>query len=543
MLMAPALLFLLAFVVRIMAIGWVGFPPTEGSLYYLDVARNLVQGHGLTTDVLWSYATPPLSLPRPAFDLWLPLASVIAAVPMAIAGTAHQVGQLGGALLGACLAPLTWAVAHEATRVDGLDSRRSTSASVTAGLLAAILGPWLLATVAPDSTIPFAVLGTVDALLVAHLLGTRSPDGGGRRWRAGLVLGLSLGLTYLARQEVIWIGVTVLILAVPTIRGLATGSRLRGAVTLLGPVVVGGLMLVLPWMIRQQVTFGGGATAQALDNMFLLRNEQIFSIHDSPTLSAWLAQGLGGILWAPVRAAASQLIDTLVLSAFPIGIAGMLSIIGLRRRPSLHGPTALLVLLISGGLTFIGTALLFPVATLWGTFGHASGPLLVGLIVAAVLGVDALMTRLSLARHWERINVIVGPAALLALAVPMAFVELASVANSAGSFERRLAAVRIALDAAGDDPTLPLMSDHPMSLAWVLDRPVLVLPDDPPGTLAEVARQTGVRTLVLFDERSDYPDALLTGGRETCLADDPAQIGLADDPAWLFHIDPSCVTP
>jgi len=122
-------------------------------------------------------------------------------------------------------------------------------------------------------------------------------------------------------------------------------------------------------------------------------------------------------------------------------------------------------------------------------------------------------------------------------------VELASVANSAGSFERRLAAVRIALDAAGDDPTLPLMSDHPMSLAWVLDRPVLVLPDDPPGTLAEVARQTGVRTLVLFDERSDYPDALLTGGRETCLADDPAQIGLADDPAWLFHIDPSCVTP
>ena len=130
MLMAPALLFLLAFVVRIMAIGWVGFPPTEGSLYYLDVARNLVQGHGLTTDVLWSYATPPLSLPRPAFDLWLPLASVIAAVPMAIAGTAHQVGQLGGALLGACLAPLTWAVAREATRVDGLDSRRSTSVSV-----------------------------------------------------------------------------------------------------------------------------------------------------------------------------------------------------------------------------------------------------------------------------------------------------------------------------------------------------------------------------------------------------------------------------
>ena len=70
--------------VRLVTIAWVPFPPTEGSLYYLDVARNLVQGHGLTTDVLWSYASPPLTLPRPAFDLWLPLASLVAAVPMLV---------------------------------------------------------------------------------------------------------------------------------------------------------------------------------------------------------------------------------------------------------------------------------------------------------------------------------------------------------------------------------------------------------------------------------------------------------------------------
>ena len=183
--------------VRLLAIAWVPFPPTEGSLYYLDVARNLVQGHGLTTDALWSYANPPFSLPRPAFDLWLPLASLVAAVPMLIGGTAHQVGQLGGALLGACLAPLAWAVAREAAGVDGLDRRRSGAVALTAGLLAAVLGPFLVATVAPDSTVPFAVLGTLDALLIARLLRQPSGDGirGGRRyWLPGLVLGLSLGL-------------------------------------------------------------------------------------------------------------------------------------------------------------------------------------------------------------------------------------------------------------------------------------------------------------------------------------------------------------
>ena len=61
-----------------------------------------------------------------------------------------------------------------------------------------------------------------------------------------------------------------------------------------------------------------------------------------------------------------------------------------------------MVLLLSGAITFVATALLFPVATLWGTFLHARGPLLVGLIVAAVLGVDAVMTRISLARGWDR---------------------------------------------------------------------------------------------------------------------------------------------
>ena len=110
----PVSLFLVALLVRLVAIAWVPFPPTEGSLYYLDVARNLVQGHGLSTDALWNYANPPFTLPRPAFDLWLPLASLVAAVPMLIGGTAHQVGQRGGVVLGACVAPLTWAVAREA---------------------------------------------------------------------------------------------------------------------------------------------------------------------------------------------------------------------------------------------------------------------------------------------------------------------------------------------------------------------------------------------------------------------------------------------
>lgn len=540
----PATLFLVALGVRLLTIAWIEFPPTEPSLYYLDVARNLVQGHGLTTDVLWSYASPPLELPRPAFDLWLPLASIVAAVPMLFLGTSATAGQLGGVILGALLAPLAWAVASEAVRLDVLDTRRGRSVAITAGLLAAVLGPWLVATAAPDSTLPFTVLAVLAALLMSRMLLADATAGvARRRWRSGLMLGVVLGLTYLARQEVVWLGVTFLLLCLPAVHRVAPGARLRSAACLVGPVALGGLLVIGPWLVRQQQTFGGSTLAQTLQNMFLLRNEQIFSIHDQPTLTGWLAQGVGGILGAPLRAMGSQLADTVLVAAFPVGVVGILSVVLLRRRSSLRRPSALVVLIASGVLTFLATALMFPVATLWGTFQHASGPLLLACVVASALGVDAGMARVSAWRGWPKVNVVVGPVALLALAVPVTLVQLSSVASSAATMERRLVAAGVALRQTGDDRGLPLMSDHPMSLAWVLDRRVMVLPDDPPGTLGELARETGVRTLIQFDERGRYPDALLAADGDACLAAPPTQVGLADDPAWLFRLDPGCALP
>jgi hypothetical protein len=71
----------------------------------------------------------------------------------------------------------------------------------------------------------------------------------------------------------------------------------------------------------------------------------------------------------------------------------------------------------------------------------------------------------------------------------------------------------------------------------------MVLPDDPPTTLAELARETGVRTLVVFDERAPYPEVLLDPSSSRCLAAAPERIGDTDEPAWLFRIEPDCVTP
>ena len=62
------------------------FPTPEDMAYYVGVARNLVEGRGLVADAIWSFGTPPLAFPRPAFEVWLPLPSFLAAIPMALFG-------------------------------------------------------------------------------------------------------------------------------------------------------------------------------------------------------------------------------------------------------------------------------------------------------------------------------------------------------------------------------------------------------------------------------------------------------------------------
>jgi len=41
------------------------------------------------TDALWSYQTPPLEVPRAAFEVWMPLPTFLAAIPVWLAGAAN----------------------------------------------------------------------------------------------------------------------------------------------------------------------------------------------------------------------------------------------------------------------------------------------------------------------------------------------------------------------------------------------------------------------------------------------------------------------
>jgi 4-amino-4-deoxy-L-arabinose transferase-like glycosyltransferase len=529
-------LYALAFLVRIWAIGLISFPLTESSAYYAAVARNLATGRGLLIDAIWSYSTPPLTLPRPAFELWQPLASFVAAAPMALFGSTFDVAQFAGLLLGSLLAPMAWLVARDTARRLKLPERRAWFVSVGAGVLAAVTGPFLLSTAVPDSALTFTVLAVGGCLLM--------PAAANGERRALIGLGILLGLTYLTRFEAIWLGLTFAGLVLVSRRAL--GLALRPAFLRIAAVAAIAAVVAVPWWLRNLSVFGSPFPGQVADNVFLTRNEQIYAYLDRPSLDGFLGQGIPQMLVNVGFAFWHNFVDVLLVPAAPVVAVGLIAIgAAIWQRRQLPGAVrvgTLAVLLVSGALTYVATGVLFPVATLWGTFEHASGPLLVGLIVAAVLGGDAFVAWLVQRRDWERQNGWMAPAALIALTVPLALFQMSSAAREArvdqGTMAQLAGEVPAALNAAGVDEQAPIMTDRPIWLSDALGRSTLALSDEPVETVLEVARRFGAGAVVVVEGRGDYPAALVNG-QSSCFQ--PLTSTNSEGTATVFVINQECV--
>ena len=485
----PAALFGLALVVRVMAMLAIRFPLTEGSAYYVAVARNIAEGRGPVIDAIWSYATPPFTLPgKPAFELWQPMASFIAALPMPFLGTSYSSAQLAFAVVGALLAPLAWLVARDAAKRLDLPEHRRPYVAMGAGAVAALAGPFVVTAAVPDSTLPFTVLA-VGACLCMPAAARGNP-------RALLALGVLLGLAYLTRMEAVYLGLAFVAIA------WSAGERGRRLFGRIGAVALIGALVVLPWWARNVAAFGTPMPGQLADNAFLTSNEQIFGWTDQPTLAGFLAQGPVKIVANIAAAFWNDAVTVLLVPGNVIVVAALLAIaFGWRRRRATTA-SPLVALLAYGTICFVVTSVVFPVATLWGTFEHAAGPLFVCFAVLAVLGADAFVARVRQWRNWPRPNAGMAPAALLTLVGAISVVMLIFASVQAFARERQIDAVARAVELTPyfpNDGSL-IASDRPMWLSDALDRPVAVLPVESVDKLAAYVHEFRPSAIVLVDD-------------------------------------------
>jgi len=574
--LSAGLVFLVALAVRAWAATQITFPRPEDVAYYVGVARNLVEGRGLVSDAIWSFNTPPLAFPRPAFEVWLPLPSFLAAVPMALFGTTFAAAQLSSIVVGSIVCVLAWRLGADVAAARSMSAGRARTLALGAGLASAVYLPLVLASVQPDSTMPFAALVLVACLLMGRLLRplTRPdiPSGGPTvllEWARGVargrardtwLLGITLGLAALTRNEAIWLALTWAVVAwwvagravaagaVRPIRGISSVGRPvvnRAETTRFGQwwpmVVFVGLIAILvfgPWAYRDWVEFGTPFPGQALTNALFLDGRDVFAWQDRPTLARYLAAGLPALLDLRVTGTVHNLLNVLVLLGVPVSVVGL---IGLPAAWRGGAANPLRPLILFSVITFAVASLVFPVATTWGTFLHAAGAIHVLLVISALLVLDAVIGWVGRRRGWTRPVAWLGPAFAIAGCLLFSGVLLAEDGKASRGGAAHFAALAVALR----DPAFampidaepgPIITDVPIWLAESTGHHTLALPNEAADSVLDLAQRFDppARLLVVSaDNTGVWPATILAGDpRSECFVPLP----LAVDDVLAFRI-------
>ena len=564
-LLSAGAVFLVALVIRVWAASQLTFPRPEDVAYYVGVARNLLEGQGLTTDAIWSFQTPPLSFPRPAFEVWLPLPTFLMAIPMAIFGPTFAAAQVASVLMGSLVCVLAWRLAADVAAARGVPVGRARTLAVGTGLTCAAYLPLALASAQPDSSMPFAAFVLGACLLMTRLSRRVSLQNVERKgieafveetqhnlaWRSRqrMLLGVLIGLAAMTRNEAIWLALTFAIVEWSNVRD--SFPRLSDRVGAGGinviPVALVSIITFAPWAFRSWMEFGSPFPGQALSNALSLEGTDIFAWQDRPTLARYLAAGPATLLELRWTGTVHNLTQVLLFLGVPLSIVGLIGLPSVARWRAGDGTEArdgteasaaapdseasaaapatidpLRPLLLFSIITFLVASLVFPVSTTWGTFLHAAGAIHVLLVISALLVLDRVIAWVGRRRGWTNPVAWLGPAFAIAGSLLFTFMLLTEDGRTSRAHAERYAAIReafsgVAADGSGVDLPAepgPVITDFPIWFAEETGHRALALPDESIDSILNLARSFDppARYVILEAENEGtFLEGVLTG--------------------------------
>jgi len=467
-------------------------PGFTDAFYYVDVARRLAHGQGLTADFIWNFLEAPHLDPLPVAShrFWMPLATVVQAAGIAILEPVVGTFRSAQAAIVA-VAAFVPAAAYGAARSIGASSRAALFAAALAGIGGGAFAPaWV----------------TLDSFAIAALIGTAFFIAFARAATGdtlfGAISGLLVGLLFLARAEGALFGVALLALA------LRPSSRLAGVA---GSTVA--LAIGAAWLLRG-VALAGSPDLLAR-TLLLARYEDFFAI--TPTGTADLATIVTARLGALGADLANALVALMAFLVFPLTI-------GVRdawRQPSVRAFAGLAL------LVYVAEGVVWPLHATRGSYFHSLAAFYPFAMALVALGGDRWLERRG--GRTRRL----AASATIAAAVALATVGLSSWDTTFNDGYRTRVA---ALEAIPDGPFVAIDG---AAWRWIADRPVFVTPADGLDAAACVAARYGARSVVLEAAHFSAYDGLYRGEPAAWLAP-PVERGTVRMYAVRGDIDMGC---
>jgi hypothetical protein len=537
----PVALFVLALAVRAVLIGLFPDAAYPDSSYYVEVARSIAAGHGLSVDFVWVFAEVgnripnPAVLPIPSNAHWLPLASALQAPFIWILGPTALASALPGVLIGSLAAPLTWFIAR--------DAGARPLVAMASGVLVAIPGAAAAFMAQPETFGLSMVLVPLTLWLAAR--GLRGDT------RSFALAGLPAGLMALARNDgVLLIGTVGLVWLVDRLRVWRSRRDrrwwsqvderrpipLRAAVLGLGLF----LLVVTPWWLRQLAVFGSISPTSSSGAALWIRNiAEWNSLTAHPTLSRFLDQGFDPIVASRLEGLTSALSIFAVLVCSVVLVPFLIVGAVARRHSTSFQPWFAYTLVL-----FVAATLLYPAHVPGGTFIHTAIGLLPGAMILSMEGVLILVGWISARRQqWQEATAgRVLASGIVAIVVVVGIV----FGRTAIGHWHQVNDPRAELSAELDRLRIPssdrLLSIDAAGMKYWTDRPGVVTTNDPISTVHDVAAAYGARWLVL--ERSNLATSMgpvLSGVRPTWVGPPVFEVKAADGRTPALALYPVCL--
>ena len=496
--------YLMLFVISLIVLELVAwFQTSPGYMdadFYFAGGIRLVEGHGFSEQILWNYLDDAQSLPHPSHGYWMPLASILAAIPMLVLGRQDFFSaRLIFILMDACISPLC---AFLSMRVF-----KKREYAFMSGILAIFPGFYLPYMMTTDTFGICMLLGIGWFGINNHILGVASGQtNSGEKKFPYLLLGIISGSFNLTRAEgIIWLlfslcGIVYIEMVAKKIKPHwgNIGNKLLLCTT-------GYLMVFGPWLIRNLSVYGSFFAPGGIKTLWLTSYEELFTYPASKlNFMHWWSSGLGiakSRAWAFWQNMQTTLAVQGQIILLPLILWGIYK---LRKDYQIK-----IVLVIWFVLLFIMT-IIFPYQGARGGFFHTGAALQPFFWVLVPIGFNEFILWGKRVRNWKiyQSNLFFTVSLICLIVMVSLFVLKNRVIGDcirnpiwgrSNNIYQQVDQYLKSLSYHNDDI---IMVNNPPGFYVASGHPSIVIPNEDESTLLEVSRRYGARYLLV---ESNHP--------------------------------------